>query len=149
MDLNSIIKDYPWLILIPAYVFNTFVVSWLGGWRRLASEYRCDDDFDGTVKKFQNGYVGFIRYGRSLWIGTSAKGLYLKTGPLFFFRLFHPPLLIPWSAVSKISDKNFLWQRNLKIEIKEPKASLTIPRSSIEDESRYWIHLIDRPPIQK
>ena len=37
-------------------------------------------------------------YNNCLTIGVDTAGLYLS--PLFFFRIGHPPLFIPWTEIS-------------------------------------------------
>jgi hypothetical protein len=141
MNVNQFLVENPFLLFVTLWVFNSFLASIIGGWIRLSQFFDCERDFEGNWMTFQSGSVGFMRYGRCLWIGASSEGLWLKTGPLFVFRLFHTPLFIPWSAVRKVIRKKFLWYKNLVIEVEKPKVKLVLPISSLEDHSHFWTHL--------
>jgi hypothetical protein len=74
------------------------LLAWIGGWSRLAQDYRSYDDFGGALWRFQYGWFGGVRYKGVLTFGTDAKGLYLSV--LVLFRPGHPPLLVPWRDLS-------------------------------------------------
>ena len=102
------------------------VLSKLGGWSALARRYRHDEPYYGIVWTYQYGSLGAIHYKGVLTVGSGREGLYLAVS--FLFRLFHPPLLIPWPEVS-VGGRE---QTSLKdlVEFRlgpDPLASLRVP----------------------
>ena len=108
-----------------------FVLSQVGGWSRLAQRYRSDLAFQGSLWKFQFGFLGAVRYNSALTVGSGMQGLYLAT--FFLFRPFHPPLLIPWSDVSVGKVKQALWMRLVELQLgPEPVASLWVSETLVQ-----------------
>ncbi|GMU01178.1 hypothetical protein KH5H1_52980 [Corallococcus caeni] len=88
----------PWvpLVLIPGmFVLVTFLLSRMGGWSRLARDYRLDKGGGFPSRYFVSGGVGLVSYRSCLIVGGDARGLYLAV--LLPFRVGHPPLCIPWA----------------------------------------------------
>jgi hypothetical protein len=90
------------------WIAMLFVLAQTGGWAELSEKYRCDHSFSGSCSGWQWAKIGSVNYKECLWIGISLEGLYIKTGPLFMFRAFHPPLLIPWSAIKSADERQYL-----------------------------------------
>ena len=102
-----------------------FLLSQIGGWGRLAQRYRTDRPYQGTIWKYQFGFLGSVRYNGALTVGSGMEGLYLAV--FFPFRPFHPPLLIPWSEVSVGQRKQALWMQLVELRLGfEPLASLWV-----------------------
>jgi hypothetical protein len=79
----------------------------LGGWYRLAEDYRSDDEMPSTRFRFRSAMLRWAHYGNCVAFGVDHRGLHLASfGPL----LGHPRLLIPWSDVSLIL-KRVWWTR--------------------------------------
>jgi hypothetical protein len=53
-----------------------------------------------TLHKWSYGKIGWVYFKGALTIGTTPTGLYLSVFPLLRFQ--HPPLMIPWSAVTYV-----------------------------------------------
>ncbi|NPC71954.1 hypothetical protein D7Y27_34350 [Corallococcus sp. AB004] len=90
----------PWLffVMFPViFVLVSYVLAAMGGWRRLARDYRLDKGGGFPCRSFVSGEVGGVSYGNCLTLGGDARGLYLAA--FFLFRLGHPPLCIPWADV--------------------------------------------------
>ncbi len=103
-----------------------FLLSKFAGWSALASRYRMDRPFQGSIWRFQFGFLGSVRYNGALTVGSGMEGLYLAV--LFFFRPFHPPLLIPWSEVSLGRRKKTIFVELVEFRLgPEPLASLWLP----------------------
>lgn len=79
-----------------------YLIGALGGWQNLASKYETPKD---TVvdQKFTSEYgkFGVSRYKFTLTVGFSKSGIFFANNP--FFRIGHPPMLIPWSAIKIVS----------------------------------------------
>ncbi len=76
------------------------IASGVSGWHHLARRYRWRGPPPAGVEPLVRGRVGIIRYASTLRVARHETGLFL--GQLLPFRLGHPPLLIPWSAVQTV-----------------------------------------------
>ncbi len=94
-----------------------WLISQISGWSRLARQYRCSDSYLGSWKGWQYGYFRGCGYKGCLWVGVAADGLHLKTGPWIFFRAFHPPLRIPWSAIKSVEPHNYWFVKTFLVEL--------------------------------
>jgi hypothetical protein len=90
-----------------------YLIGAVGGWQDLAKKYETAKD---TVvdQKFTDEYgkFGVSRYKFTLTVGFSKAGIFFANNP--FFRIGHPPMLIPWSAVKIVSDNGLFL--HLKID---------------------------------
>jgi hypothetical protein len=108
-----------WFIL-PAYFVTLWLlvsalISFIGGWTKLAGTFRLDKPFVGQLWAGQSGQMRWIAgYGNCLTVGCNPEGLYLATMPLF--RFMHPPLLIPWSEVC-VSQRKILFFRFVRLSL--------------------------------
>jgi hypothetical protein len=111
---------------VPAFVsLILLLLSKVGGWSALAERYRTDRPFQGSVWKYQFGFLGSVRYNGALTVGSGSEGFYLAV--FFFLRPFHPPLLIPWSEVSFGRRKAILFGELVEFRLgPEPVASLWV-----------------------
>jgi hypothetical protein len=90
-----------WLIpffFVGLWLLVTLIISRVSGWTRLAESYRFDQPFTGTMFRWQSVSLGRTGYNNSLQLGVNDQGLYMA--PMALFRMFHPPLFLPWSEVS-------------------------------------------------
>jgi len=78
------------------------VVSLIGfaGWRPLAQRFPADrwPEGEGHHLRWQSASIGLSRYNGALNMALTAEGLYLR--PVRLFAYNHPPLFIPWDAVT-------------------------------------------------
>ena len=105
------------------------------GWSLLAKVYKSSEPFDGQFWNCQSGQIGvrdeldsslegLFPYRSCLNIGANRSGLYLSI--FILFRLWHPPLFIPWSDVTVSSEEGFLGRR-MKFSFRQvPLVSLHI-----------------------
>ena len=102
-----------WIPLVALVVFPFFwcgicqLVSFLGGWSRLATKYRTEEAANGTTFHMRSGKVGMTEYKSCLTLCISESGIRLSV--LFPFRFAHPPLFIPWSEFHDIHEKHVVW----------------------------------------
>ena len=93
--------DFPlsFLIGLPImWALVSGIISFVGGWAALAGRYRTELPPPPNLRRFRSGSFAFLtNYNNVLSIGHSDTGLYL--GIFVLFRLFHPPLLIPWHDI--------------------------------------------------
>ena len=91
------------LLVIISFVliwsFVVWLISRLSGWHRLARHYRTSAPPTGQPVRQMLAMLGSARHRGTLTLQAAPAGLYLTV--MVLFRLGHPPLLIPWSAVKR------------------------------------------------
>jgi hypothetical protein len=107
MELGSVLLIVATFFVL-VWVGLLELLSRLGGWRRVADRYRATAVPEGRVFRMQHVAFGWLNYNGCVTIIVSPTGVYLSLWPLF--RLSHPALLIPWSAlhVVRIKSREFL-----------------------------------------
>ena len=95
-----------WLILliIVAWLGVCALISLMGGWHRLATKFRAASASRGEEIRFVSMTLGTglfpARYRNALFVTVGPSGVGLSV--VFLFRVLHPPLFIPWSAVESV-----------------------------------------------
>ena len=117
------------------WLWVSFVLSYAGGWWMLARRHRAaTKPTDGVTYGLCGGRLGEFgaRYGGSLKVTVAREGLYVV--PLLIFRLFHPPLLLPWSCVTGTREGRVLFTRQLEVncETEGRKTKLFLPAEAAE-----------------
>ncbi len=114
------------IIFISLPLIVLFLLTHLSGWHKLAEKYGYQATFSGKKFSMCTGFVGMVRYKNCLTIGVSQEGLYLNV--FFVFRLGYPPLLIPWSDISRFEEKKQWWLTYYLLDVGYPKlTSLKLP----------------------
>jgi hypothetical protein len=124
---------------VAVWFFSLGMIANTSGWAALARKYRCDSSFLGPCKGWTWARIGYASYKGCMWIGASADGLYLKTGPLFFFRPFHPPLLIPWRDIVSVEEGKYWWVNVFNVRLSDPGIKLAIKRESLPVEAKRFL----------
>lgn len=124
----------PFLVLFAAVycVITFYALGRLDGWLILSKRFRFKGTYYGEVWPFRSGRMRFyVRFGNCLSVGADESGLYLAMFPLF--RLYHPPLLIPWSEVSVISGERGLIFKTRELRLgREESVPLRISTGLVE-----------------
>ena len=96
------------VLLAPGVIVGWFAIvgllSWLGGWSRLARVYRDEmsELTDGHTWGMQSVSLrGWCGYNNCITIEATAKGL--KIAPWFIMRPGHPPLFLPFDEMTSRS----------------------------------------------
>ncbi len=72
----------------------------------LARRFRANEPFYGETWGWQSArFRGWCSYNNCLTVGANQEGLYLAV--MLPFRLFLPPLLIPWQEIEVETGKMF------------------------------------------
>lgn len=116
------------IFFIGIWVFVCFLLAIIGGWSRLAKQYRFPSDFSGKKWHLQSGRLGLTNYKNCLTIGANEYGLYLAVLP--FFRVAHPPLLIPWGEITTIESQGWLLAYRDFVFTKVPTVKLRVLRGT-------------------
>jgi hypothetical protein len=119
------------LVLVAAWAPILFLVSTLGGWRRLADHFPANDPPTGRQSWMQSLSIGWASYSNCLTIYVSADGLYLSV--MLPFRPGHPPIFIPWSEIHDMTTRRQLWVEDVVFDVGSPSvAKLTLSRKVFE-----------------
>lgn len=127
------------LFLVVFWCCVMALVAYLSGWQRLAQRYRATLPVYGKRWNWQSGNVGWASYGGVLILTTNPQGLFME---LFFpFGIGHPRLFIPWRDLHHAERKDFLWQREVKVQVGlPPLATLRLPAAVFEQsEGRHLL----------
>jgi hypothetical protein len=107
--------------LQPQWFFPLFAIFWLGiacllsllgGWHSLASRYRAEESEGEAGERFRfvSGSLGArflpVSYNSCLFVTVNERGFGLSV--LVLFRIFSPPLFIPWTEVTSVEPKRSL-----------------------------------------
>lgn len=114
----------------PQWFFPIFVAGWflmtgllahVGGWARLAEQFRAEAAPSGERFRFLSGSMGNrffpVNYGGCLFLTVAREGLYLSV--LFLFRFQSPPLFIPWHSVESITEERRFFTRYTIITVRD------------------------------
>ena len=110
------------------WFFVLFLIARLSGWATLARHF-ADPDWQASRARLSSrkgknfnfvsmklGPLG--QYGSSLGVAIAANGLYIW--PIFPFRPGHPPLYIPWRAISDVQAGSMLFRTTTRLAISLP-----------------------------
>ncbi|MBT9290283.1 hypothetical protein [Prosthecodimorpha staleyi] len=124
------------VILFPLALVGMFagiskLLAAIGGWGRVAERYRARAPVSGRRFSMQSGQMGLVNYRNTLTITVTPEGLHIAILPLF--RIGHPPLLIPWTAMRNGRRKRLFWWQLVAFDIGEPRlATLAVPAALFE-----------------
>lgn len=92
------------VLLAIAWLGVCALISLMGGWHRLAAKFRATSASRGEEIRFVSMTLGTglfpARYRNALFVTVGPSGVGLSV--IFLFRVLHPPLFIPWSAVQSV-----------------------------------------------
>ena len=134
------------LLWILPLAVGGFVLFWclvvkllaLMGWQQLALHFRAAAPLPGGGFTLAQASIGGVSYRNALEAAVSAQGLALQTG--FLFRVGHPPLLIPWSAIGPFRAKSFLWTTTHSTTVQTPAGTVELSFVSpyLIEAARRW-----------
>jgi hypothetical protein len=91
-------------LLLLAWVGLLASRSFLGGWNQLARRFGTSAAIEGEKFRFTSLSVGSgyfpVKYRNCMFVTVGQSGLALSVNILF--RVFHPPLMIPWSDIETV-----------------------------------------------
>ena len=79
------------------WIGASYLLSRFSGWRALAARYPAAGEPPGERMLWTSAQIGGVSFRSCLNMTVGPAGLYLV--PAFMFRLFMPPLLVPWGDV--------------------------------------------------
>lgn len=98
----------------PAFFISFWVLISYGlsrsGWSALADKYPASDVRPPKLHNFCSLILNqWISYNSCLRMGFTENALYIR--PLWMFRLFHPPLLIPFKDLHEVNKNWWIFYR--------------------------------------
>jgi hypothetical protein len=111
--------------LVLGWVGVSWLISWTGGWGRLARHYRHTTQVEKTWHHVRIAYFGWAGYGNCLTAAATADGLFLA--PYLPWRPGHPPLFVPWEDVTVRAVSGILWGYLEFRFVKEPLVTVALP----------------------
>jgi hypothetical protein len=107
----------------------------LSGWAVLARRFGSILPFPNQSWRWKSARMRWgANYNNCLTIGADPAGLYLS--PLFFFRIGHPPLFIPWAEISLRGRRKIMFIECVEFRLgREEQIPFTI-RASLADQIR-------------
>ena len=113
-------------VVFPAFWCGVVWLVGAMGWRALATRYPADAPATGQPLGLTSGTIGGANYNGALKVSVEREGLHLAVMALF--RVGHPPMLIPWSEITSVTQKNALWARWYTLRIGTPHvATVRLP----------------------
>lgn len=132
-----------WLIvLLPFIFFVVFPLFWcfvigllsfVGGWKRLAARYQTKREPRGKSFSGVQGQIGLVSYRGVLECTTNAEGFFLRPG--FLFRFAHPLIFIPWSECHDVTRSSVIWMKWIRFDVGEPRAARLRLAARVFEES--------------
>jgi hypothetical protein len=99
---------------IALWAVSLYVVSLLSGWSALSHRFRNSGAFYSYQWPFQSIRMRTLMgYNNCANFGADENGLYMAIFP--FFRVGHPPLLIPWSEIQVVRGNSGLIFKKKKL----------------------------------
>jgi hypothetical protein len=122
----------------PMWFIPTFVVGWccvcillsyVAGWPKLALRFRSSQPVEGERFRFASGSMGTstwfpVNYRSCLFLTVNDNGFLISV--LFIFRLFSPPLFIPWAEVEAVTEKRLWFFHHAVISIRDYKTKIMV-----------------------
>ena len=111
------------------WALMSYVIAMIGGWTRLAEDYRANNAFEGKRWRFQSASMRLgTSYGNVLTVGAGPEGLSLEV--FLLFRFGHPPLLIPWSDIQKLGEPSW-FRGQVLVFSKAPDIKVRLSKSVV------------------
>lgn len=118
--MKELVHVFPFFF-VGMFILVLFVLS-RRGWIDLASHFGYADNFSGNRIGVTSASINGVNYNNCLLVKVNEQGIYIK--PVFVFRLFHQPILIPWREIKSIRDKKVLFTNIKELVIGEPAIAL-------------------------
>jgi hypothetical protein len=107
----------------------------MSGWAALGRRFSSTLPFPSQTWRWQSARMRWgANYKSCLTIGADPAGIYLS--PLFFFRIGHPPLFIPWMEISNHGRRKILFIEVVDLELGREEHIPFMIRGRLADQIR-------------
>ncbi len=90
------------LVFVVIWVSLTYIVANMG-WKELSDKFKQEKPFEGKRIGIISAFINDASYHNGIILKFNHEGIFLKS--ILAFRLFHPAMFIPWTAVKEVNDK--------------------------------------------
>jgi hypothetical protein len=110
----------PWFFVFFAAMWfgMSALLSALSGWSSMATHWRAHEAPKGERFRMRSASIGLkyfpVGYGNCVTVTVSDQGLGIAL--IFPFRFLSPPLFVPWSQVSSVTEGRFLFFRHVIVK---------------------------------
>lgn len=128
---------FPYLfpfLFVGMFVLVIYILS-RKGWYDLAMEFQYPEPFEGQRIGINSATINGVNYNNILLLRFNEQGLYMK--PVFVFRLFHKPVLIPWNEFKSVRNKKILFFQVTELAVGNPAIAIIQMKKSIVDQLIY------------
>ncbi len=128
-------------VTIGFWLLITGLVSLTGGWHLLVREFPAIHRPDGLNFRCRSLHIRpLANYNRCINVTLSSVGIYLV--PMWIFRCFHAPLLIPWDKVGAMQSRRVGWRTYYSVPIEAGGKSI---RLGLPPSAEEWVMRSARP----
>jgi hypothetical protein len=124
--MNKIPYFFPFFF-IGMWTLVTYVISKMG-WTNLVDKYLFQDQFIGQRIGIISASINNSNYKNSLILKYNQDGIYLR--PVILFRLFHKPILIPWTEIKEVRTKKILFTTLKELIVGHPFVAIITLKES-------------------
>lgn len=115
--------------IVGAWILLLLLLGRISDWARLgqrfaASKAQCENAY---WTGWQSGRINAVPYWKCLWLAVTEEGILLRTGPDILLRPGHPPIFIPWQAITHQETHGALALMHLASEEPNEKLRIAIP----------------------
>ena len=109
------------LIAFPVFwMMVVFLVSRLGGWAGLASQFGADSPPSGEQFSWCSVRLNRLgRYGNCVTATVSSRGVHLQT--FLIYRFGHKAIFLPWDAISNMTRATFFGFSRMRLIVDDDK----------------------------
>ncbi len=119
--------DSPWWFLtffLGMWIGISGLLSAVSGWYQLSKRFPCPKNFQAEksfrMTSMSLGYPFLpVNYGHCVFVRIGEAGIRLSV--LFLFRLFDPPMLIPWRDIERVRQSWYLFFKSTVITIRNDR----------------------------
>jgi hypothetical protein len=119
------------MALAGMFALVTGLLSAVGGWGRIARAYPGRPPTAGRRLAFQSGMVGPVSYRNVLTVVAADEGLHVSVA--WPFRVGHPDLFLPWSALHHPRRRRLLWWDLVTVDVGDPPVGrISLPATAFD-----------------
>jgi hypothetical protein len=125
----------PFVFFVGLWCLVSFLVGKLSGWSTLEQRFGSSFPFPGQTWKWKSARMRRgTNYNNCLTIGADPTGLYLAT--VFFFRIGHPSLFIPWTEISLLGRRKIFFVEFAEFRLGREEQVPFLIRAKLADQIR-------------
>lgn len=122
---------------IGVWIFATYIIANMA-WNDLVEHYRAPDHVEGKRIGINSLSINSVNYKNSIVLTYNEVGLYMK--PILLFRLFHEPLLIPWTEMRVVRTKKILFTAYTEVSVGTPTSTILLLKEKTFNQFQQYIN---------